>query len=41
MIVALIDFSDASGLVLTTAIDMARAFRTRLVLLHVATPEAN
>ena len=40
-ILALIDFTDVTGPVLTTASDIARAFQAKLILLHVATPEAN
>jgi len=40
-ILALIDFSDVTSAVLTTTINVARAFNAKLVLLHVATPEAD
>jgi nucleotide-binding universal stress UspA family protein len=40
-ILALIDFSDVTSAVLTTTTDVARAFNAKLVLLHVATPEAD
>ena len=40
-IVALIDFSDATGPVLAAARDIARPYQAKLLLLHVATPEAD
>jgi nucleotide-binding universal stress UspA family protein len=40
-ILALIDFSDATGPVLTAARDIARPWQAKLMLLHVATPEAD
>jgi nucleotide-binding universal stress UspA family protein len=38
-LLAFVDFSDATSAVLTAAIEIARAFQMKLIILHVATPD--
>jgi nucleotide-binding universal stress UspA family protein len=40
-VLALIDFSDVTSAVVSAAMDLARAHGTPLLLIHVATPEAD
>jgi nucleotide-binding universal stress UspA family protein len=40
-ILAFIDFSDVTDAVVETSADLARAFESKLILVHVATPESD
>ncbi len=40
-ILAFIDFSDVTDAVVETAADVARAFKAKLILVHVSTPESD
>lgn len=40
-ILAFIDFSDVTDAVVETSADLARAFKSKLFLVHVATPESD
>jgi nucleotide-binding universal stress UspA family protein len=40
-ILAFIDFSDVTDAVVKTSADLARAFKSKLILVHVATPESD
>jgi len=40
-ILAFIDFSDVTDAVVETSADLARAFKSKLILVHVATPESD
>jgi len=40
-VLALLDFSGVTDAVVKTAVDMVRAFQSKLILLHVATPDAD